>query len=309
MPSSHALPKGPALTAPSVRLFAILARSARRAVVFRRGPSKQVLLLDWNTETDELTPGQWFKGRIYERRADLSPSGDKLVYFAAKYRNSQDTWTAVSRPPWLTALALWPRGGAWGGGGLFDTESRLRLNHWGSAMALAPDFKLPPRFQVELLWEESGSGEDFPIWDMRLRREGWRGTEAKSARVYSTGTPSMFVTFEPAMTYLKPRPGRGAGGLELRMRILGIGEPNGPWYVTEYELIDEAREQQAALGRLDWADWDVTGELLFARDGRLYRLEPRRRNGALEAGEPREVADLRGHVFQRRLAPPHATRW
>jgi hypothetical protein len=307
-PATDELVKGPARTASSVRLFAILARGARRAVVFRRGPSKQVLLLSWNTETDEVTPGQWFKGRLYERRADLSPSGDKLVYFAAKYRSSQDTWTAVSRPPWLTALALWPRGGAWGGGGLFDTESRLRLNHWGSAMALAPDFRLPPGFQVELLWEQSGTGEDFPIYDFRLRRDGWRRTEPGTAHRHSVDSP-LFVSYEPAMTYRKARPGARASGLELQMRILGIHEQNGPWYVTEYDLIDEARGQQTSLGRLDWAEWDVTGELLFARDGRLYRLEPRRKSGALDISEQREVADLRGYVFQRRLAPPRATRW
>ncbi|HEX8702523.1 MAG TPA: hypothetical protein VF815_27065 [Myxococcaceae bacterium] len=302
------LPKGPALTAPSVRLFAILARSARRAVVFRRGPSKQVLLLSWNTETDEVTPGQWFKGRLYERRADLSPSGDKLVYFAAKYRAPLDTWTAVSRPPWLTALALWPRGGAWGGGGLFDTESRLRLNHWGSAMELAQGFQLPSRFQVELLWERSGTGEDFPIYDFRLRRDGWRCTQPGTAELRST-VPSMYFTYDPALTYRKPRPGRGAGGLELQMRILGLKEINGPWYVVEYDLLDEASEDLLSLGRLDWAEWDVTGELLFARDGRLYRVEPRRHRGAWEVGEPREVADLRGYVFQGREAPPKATRW
>ena len=97
------------MTAPraSTRLYVLLARKAPIAVVFRRGPSKQVLLLTWNTETDELRQGQWFKGRIYERRCDLSPSGEKLIYFAAKHRGPHGTWTAVSRPPYLTALAMW----------------------------------------------------------------------------------------------------------------------------------------------------------------------------------------------------------
>jgi hypothetical protein len=44
-PEREDAPKGPALKAPSVRLFVLLARRARRAVVFRRGPSRQVLLL------------------------------------------------------------------------------------------------------------------------------------------------------------------------------------------------------------------------------------------------------------------------
>lgn len=71
--------------------------------------------------------GQWFKGRIYERRCDLSPSGEKLIYFAAKYRSPLYTWTAVSRPPFLTALLLWPKGDAWGGGGLFNNERTIGL--------------------------------------------------------------------------------------------------------------------------------------------------------------------------------------
>jgi hypothetical protein len=57
---------------PSTRLYVLLARKAPIAAVFRRGPSKRVLLLTWNTETHEVRKGQWFKGRIYERRCDIS---------------------------------------------------------------------------------------------------------------------------------------------------------------------------------------------------------------------------------------------
>src|ERR1044071_9107311 len=91
---------------PGVRLYSILARDAPRGVVFRRGPSKQVLLILWRTDTDEFIEGQWLKGRIYERRCDLSPSGEWLVYFAADYKKPYFSWTALSRPPYLTAIAL-----------------------------------------------------------------------------------------------------------------------------------------------------------------------------------------------------------
>lgn len=67
------------------RIHAIIARERRRAVVFRRGPSKKVAVIGWNLNTDEFTTGQWFKGRIYEYRCDLSPDGRYLLYFAAKY--------------------------------------------------------------------------------------------------------------------------------------------------------------------------------------------------------------------------------
>jgi hypothetical protein len=172
-----------------------------------------VLLLTWDTATDAVTPGQWFKGRIYEHRCDLSPSGDKLVYFAAKHRGPYGTWTAVSRPPWLTALALWPHGDAWGGGGLFETETRLRLNHRADRMQLAEDSRLPRRFQVEPLGKHSGMGEDFPIYELRLQRDGWRPLH-----------PS-----EKQSPYCRVRPGHRAEQLELQMRITGIHEREGPW--------------------------------------------------------------------------------
>ena len=61
--------------------------------------------------------------------------------------------------------------------------------------------------------------------------------------------------------------------MALEMRIVGFLERGGPWELTEYRVV---KEEQVLfdLGRTDWADWDRGGDLLFARDGRLYR--PRR---------------------------------
>jgi hypothetical protein len=135
----------------SVRLYAILARKAPLAVVFRRGPSKQVLLVLWHTDTDDFHEGQWLKGRIYERRCDLSPSGKKLIYFAASHKRPFYSWTAISKPPFLTAIALWPKGDGWGGGGLFDSEREILLNHRSNEMSLADGFKLPKGVKVKPL--------------------------------------------------------------------------------------------------------------------------------------------------------------
>jgi hypothetical protein len=99
------------------RLFPILARRSYTAVIFRRGLSKWVQLIRWDTKTDTFEPGQWFHGRVYERRCDLSPDGSLLVYFAQKIsaRSLKDkeytyAWTAISKPPYLTALALLAQG-------------------------------------------------------------------------------------------------------------------------------------------------------------------------------------------------------
>jgi hypothetical protein len=110
------------------RLSVLLARKAPVAIVFRRGPSKHVLLVRWNLSDDSFEAGQWLKGRVYERRCDLSEDGERLIYFAANYRarHPLQTWTAVSRPPYFTALALWQKGVPGEGADCF----RLRTRSW-----------------------------------------------------------------------------------------------------------------------------------------------------------------------------------
>ena len=114
------------------RLSLIFAADEPVTVVLRRGPSKWVEVVKWDTAKDLFEEGQWFHGRIYEERCGLSPDGNLFVYFAAKYggsksRGYEDTYTAVSKPPYLTALAMWPEGSTWGGGGRFIDNKTLRL--------------------------------------------------------------------------------------------------------------------------------------------------------------------------------------
>ena len=120
-----------------VRLFFIFARESPIGVIIRRGPTRWVQIIRWNTATDIFEPGAWFHGRLYETRCDLSPDGGKLVYCAAKFERAarQDddygyVWTAISKIPWLTALALWPMPDTYHGGGLFETNQRLLLDTW-----------------------------------------------------------------------------------------------------------------------------------------------------------------------------------
>src|SRR5215210_4376444 len=114
----------------AARLYFILARQAPTGVIYRRGKSNQVQLIKWNLENDTFEAGQWLRGRIYERRSDLSPDGALLVYFAAKHSAKtwqQSSWTAISRPPYLKALSFWFKGDCWSGGGLFESNSKLLL--------------------------------------------------------------------------------------------------------------------------------------------------------------------------------------
>jgi len=286
-------------TDPSTRIYGIVAREAPRVVLIRRGPSKHVLLISWDTIRHEFHAGQWFKGRIYEHRCDLSPSGDRLVYLAANNKAPLYAWTAVSRPPFLTALALWRNCGTWGGGGLFEGERALALNSGGR---LKPDdgFHLPKGFTVRPVATWAGRGEDDPIRTLRMVRDGWalddEGTPGKYQR-------SARFNWE----YVSPqRWSKVRKKLRLERRVLGIGETNGPWYTTEHRVFDDRGEIVLDVGLSDWADWSHSHELLFARDGRVFRAAVVE-DGLL--GTPQELIDLRALRFE--AVPPtrEATTW
>ena len=282
------------------RVYAILARAKPIAVVFRRGPSKQVLLLTWNTATHVVTPGQWFKGRIYERRCDLSPSGERLIYFAATNKAPLYSWTAISRPPYLTALALWKNGSGWGGGGLFIGEDSIELNHGPLSSVVEDDFTLPSKFRVRPFGSHPGRGEDDPILSTRLIRDGWEHTTAGNAVENKFGS-KLWWEFTEHSVWSKTK-----GNWRLESRLIGMSEKDGPWYVIEHRIFDKAGNLAADLGRSDWADWSISGEALLARDGRLYRIPINSKTGP---SDPIEVADLNAMKFEGIEAPEDAKTW
>jgi hypothetical protein len=286
------------------RLYVLLAREVRRGVIFRRGPSKYVLLISWDLQTDTFTAGQWLKGKVYERRSDLSPRGDLLLYFAGNQRPPYGTWTAISRPPYFTALALWPKGDTWGGGGHFLDQSSIALNHPPGQSLLAEGFHLPPWMKVEPFGTSPGAGEDDPIWIGRLERDGWRVVSHPSPD-FTRPEDGMWARFEPPHILEKPHPGV-PGHHVLRMIIRGLNERNGPWYVTEHELVSGTVTE--SLGRTEWADWDLNGDLLFTRAGALYRrsLSPGALAGIADAVRIADFSDL---TFEPQEPSAEARRW
>ncbi len=248
--------KGSPDTAATTRLFALVASAARIAVVFRRGPTKQVQMLHWDLERDVVTPGQWLSGRIYNERCGLSPNGRLLVYFAGKFKTKIATFTAVSRPPFFTALALWPDGSTWGGGGFFEGDRRLILNYGRVIDELGDHKSIPEGFEVSHVVEYRArhGSEETPEasqgWTLKTRGvDGVPGPDSK-----------MRVVFAEPWVQEKRDPARPRRSLERWW--LGMFETDGPLCMYSYRVVDyDARGKPVhveELGRLDWADWDST---------------------------------------------------
>ena len=286
-------------------LFVIVARNGSVAVIFRRGPSKQVLLIKWNLNNDTFETGQWFKGRIYECRCDLSPSGDLLVYFAAKHQLPMPGWTAISKPPYLTALALWPKYGTWGGGGLFESEYTLLLNHCEGEDSLDDNFHLNKNMKVRPLGEHSAKGGDNPVYHTRLIRDGWVLKQQGTYSEYQLKGPMRWEC--PVPLIYEKTISREKKVLALQMQLRGVGERQGDGYVLDHEVLDEQGNSLLKLPRTSWADWS-NDALLFAEKGSLFRL-PWSRHDPFNRKHARELANFGNLRFEAKAAPRCATRW
>ncbi|MBN9519167.1 hypothetical protein J0H58_11710 [bacterium] len=286
-------------TAVSCRLAVLLARAAPVAVVLRRGPARWVQLVRWRTDTDAFEPGQWFHGRVYDRRCDLSPDGSLLIYFASKFtgRTLADraytyAWTAVSRPPYFTALALWPKGDCWHGGGLFPGPTRIWLNHHPAVAAPHPRHR-PQGLTVEP--NPEAWGEDRPVWFRRMARDGWNlieeGVFSMAGGEWRTDRREVWERPSPA----------GPAVLRRSTDAISFRYPGGP-YLESFRVMTDAGE--VPVPGASWADWDQAGRLVFARDGQLL-------TAAVEGGRlaERELIDLNPATPTRVEAPEWARRW
>ena len=308
------MPKAPAHSR-TARLHALIARARRMGVIFRRGPSSQVRLIRWNLARDTFAPGQWLKARVYEDRCDLSPDGELLCYFAAVHR-PYPTYTAISRPPWFTALALWRKGDCWGGGGLFDSGLRLRLNHRPEPyhhntdeMALGDGFRLPRRFAVVPLWENAGWGEDDPIRMMRMQRDGWTFVQHGQQRTWHE--PPAAVGLVNAVPEVMAKPMNTPSGLLFTLRITCHGhfERDGRSSLETAEIVGPDNGVLRDLGRIDWADLDHNGDVLWAWAGKLWRLKRTKHVAAFGDAKPRLLADFNDMRFEPIKSPLQAQRW
>lgn len=248
------------------RVHPILARDALTAVIIRRGPSKSVCTMLWDRTRDEFTLGQWLRGRIYERRCDLSPDGKHFIYFAMNGKWSgpvKGSWTAISRAPYLKALALWPWGDCWNGGGLFlsNTTYWRNIQFW-KTVGDENDKEMVGHLSSDITedatfpFEENYGGECPGVYFIRLQRDGW-----KLVRRESVGADARVAVFE------KMLPGKWV--LEKTAHS-SIHHPVGKGcYHDTHRLIQAISGKTIDHPEWEWADLDST-RLVWVTKGLLY---------------------------------------
>jgi hypothetical protein len=271
-------------------MFILLARHASVGVIIRRGPTEWWRITRWDTLRDRFEGGQWFRGRMYPEKCDLSPDGKLFIYFAGKYRprdvasGYHATWTAVSRPPYLTALALWPIGDTWGGQGVFLDDRTVLVATSAPSFGAKhhPDHPPGPLRVVEHLVLKNGDprSDAVPCW-----KSGWREVRAPGAatRLSELRKESGGLTLGQEVPSDHSRPSR-------RRSLYTLYQENG---------------DPVALFEAHWADWDQRGRLVAAVGGRVM-------TGTLSKNKKlawRQLAAMNEEQPRRMEAPAWAQHW
>jgi hypothetical protein len=284
----------PVAPAPTPRLYCIPATAAPIVAVIRRGPSEWAHIGRWDTAAGTYEPGAWLHGRIYPERCDLSPDGRWLAYFTLRARTgsdweSGDTYIAISRLPWLKALAAWGTCGTWTRGVHFVDDRRV----W--------DLGEPTDGDAGPLRRVFGMRVTAPLAFANEHRRGWSETDDSPPR----DTRGAWDEQIDGLTMRKPRPG-SASAVDLTARgyyaAFRSKLPN-----DDFDFAYEIRTDDSviALPDVQWADWATDGRLLVATtDGRLQV-----RTGEPAAPEILWEADLARLDPDPQPPPSEASRW
>lgn len=274
---------------PPPRISVLVASNARKAVVLRRGQSREVASLLWDLRTDKVELCQWFRGRIYEGSADISPDGRHWIYWAATYHNADPghgSWVVLADAGWLCARVLWPAfGGLWAGGTFRSSQRFSVLAH--EQPASQNDYL--DRVGLEREKTQGMDGEEWvrhghqAILLHRLKRDGWSQEACSKEMVQLT---------------------RSRRGWFLEKTVRGgmvySGRP-----AENHRLVNPTFGQSIELD--GWGDFDGNS-VVYASDGCLWRLSLDELEAPPRAPHDRTTAakcilDLTEMRFERRRAP------
>lgn len=299
------------------RLFVLLARSRQShvGVIFRRGPTAWVQMIHWNTKNDIFTPGQWFKGKIHVYKSDLSPNGKLLIYLASKSGNSYrnpgygNMWTAISKPPYFTALGLWPynEDSDYGGGGYFWRNDQVWVNHLNDRSHPNHQPKhITVRYPDEFVYKRG-------LYYHLLRLRHWNPLTLRDPAKYQKPSEWRKGVFRPAVpaqhVWYKE-----SGNIRVTQLIYGdhrrtwsYGYPNdfyAPVLECEYGITISPGDDFKKLDGVTWADFDHRSRLVLAKEGKLFSAAVSDKELTLT-----ELADFNANKPEQVKTPGWARRW
>jgi hypothetical protein len=268
------------------RLHVLIARSSEIAIVIRRGPSRFTGIFAWDRKQNTFEMSQWLKGRIYERRSDISSSGKYWIYFAMNGKWNSDTkgaWTTVSKVPWLKAVSLFAKGDCWNGGGLFLDDETYWLNGQLGHEQLFNSTEVKRNKDYDPA--DQYGGECLNVYYNRLQRDGWvlknkiEKEKWSSVSVFEKLLSKNWVLRKICHEQLDSPKGKGC-------------------YWDEHEIQNNTGEFLSCPD-WEWAEW-VDDCIVYAKNGCLFRIGI---DHLMRLDEPILLHDFNDYKFEARQAP------
>jgi hypothetical protein len=246
--------------APNPRLFCIPATAAPVVAVIRRGPSAWSHVGRWDVDRGTYESGAWVRARVYPERCDLSPDGRWLASFTLRGSAQPDwpagaTYVAISRLPWLQALAAWRTDGTWTRGVHFVDDRAVWEVDDADVGDLAP---CRARYGLRVT---------RPLAFASEHRRGW----SETAELPPRDTRGPWDERIDGLVMAKPRPD-GHATLLARGWYAAFRSklPSDDSFEFRYDL--RVGEVNHALPDVQWADWDARGRLLVATTDGLLQI-------------------------------------
>ena len=214
----------------------------------RRNETFVVLHHLGNDGDERLEVGARFTGRFYPSRCDLSADGEHFVYFVMggaqqKSEKRLYCWTAMCRPPKLTALFLLPHHDTWGGGGTFHGNAFVTvvagMHNTGEELEAVHK----RRFDGVTVNVHSSDLKIPPIRNLPPKRSRWKKAGLPFSTKFTTKTKHARLTIERR----------------------GDADKKGDFDSWQYGLTDHHGHSllpEKTVEQFTWADFDNRGRLL-----------------------------------------------
>lgn len=266
------------------RVHILVAKNSSDAIVIRCGPAKHTCIIGWDRNQNSFSVGQWLKGRIYERRSDIAPSGKYWIYFAMNGKWTSETkgaWTAIAKTPWLKAVDLMRKGNCYDGGGLFIDNQIYWLNGEHQILHTSGEFKQGDP-DIDLRYY---GGECLSVYYPRLERDGWTMPGTTVGETKYEGT-----LFEKELS---------EGWKLVKICLSGTNTPVGKGCYWDEHILVSANGAIIAKPDWEWAEW-VDNTISYIEQGCLYQIEIVNSNNLSGA---KMLHDFNGYQFENIMAP------
>ena len=154
----------------------------------------------------------------------------------------------MSRAPYLKALAFYPQGSCWNGGGLFTAKRKYWLNCCGEPTRVTKEVTEDTKFVLPVRYNNECLGVYYP----RLLRDGWSLVGRYPSRdVFDKPIGEGWILRKIAHSQVRPPMGKGC-------------------YWDEHALIHKDSGVDVRKPGWEWADVDRRARLVWAERGRLF---------------------------------------